>query len=255
MANQLVDNQKIAGGIVTTPGVNTTAWYQREPDNRFSVNGSFINLQTLFDWVIIKTTDSRFFKSGVVKLCGNKKTLVVDFETPFPSSDYFVFFTSNNNINRYWVNKKPFKFAISASFDIGSEMSWMAIHKELAVMTGINNPGSIFSGRRTIIGDLPLQQDTNGDDIECLDILDDSNANLNQWYNGQLIIKPTNALDGFYQNMNLSDYSVILSTNTNINTFWLEKATDRVKIGSSFPAACTIDYFIIKSGLNWWNEL
>jgi hypothetical protein len=70
-----------------------------------------------------------------------------------------------------------------------------------------------------------------------------------------MIIKPDNTTDGFYQDMNLSDYSIILSSNININTFWLEKSVDRVKIGTSFPAACTIDYFIIKSGVNWWNEL
>lgn len=255
MASQLVDNQKISGGIVATAGANTNCWYLREPGDKFSINGAFVNLQTLFDWVLIRSTDSRLFKAGVVKFCGSKKSVVVDFDSPFPSSDYYVFFSPNNNVNTFWVDKKPFRFVINSSFDLGAEVSWLAIHKELAVLTGVNNPGSIFSGRRLLTGEASLQTDTNGAIIESLDITDDANANLTTWYNNEMIIKPDNTIDGFYQDMNLSDYSIILSSNININTFWLEKSVDRVKIGTSYPAACTIDYFIIKSGVNWWNEL
>jgi len=129
MSNILVDNQKVNGGIVSTAGTNTTVWYERETTNTFSLNGSFASLQTIFDWVMIRNFDENLFKAGVVKFCGNKKSLVVNFESPFPTDEYLLFFTPNNNINTFLVEKKPFRFVINGSSLLGSEISWFAIHK------------------------------------------------------------------------------------------------------------------------------
>ena len=251
MSNTLIDNQKVNGGVVSTAGSNTNVWYERETEDTFSLNGSFANLQTIFDWVMIRSFDESLFKAGIVKFCGNKKSLVVNFDSPFPSTDYLVFFTTNNNVNTFWVEKKSFRFVMNGSYELGSEVSWFAIHKELAILTGVNNPGTMFSGSRILVQDsVPL---VSGKDT--LDITDDDDSNLTGWYNNEYIIQPSTTEDNNLQPMDLSDYSVILSSNININTFWIEKAADRVKIGTSFPAACTIDYFIIKSGVNWWNEI
>ena len=250
MANQKVDNQKISGGVISTAGTNTNVWYQRDSFNKFSLNGSFGSLQTLFDWVTVRSTDQRLFKAGVSKFCGNKKSLVIDFDSPFRTTDYFLFFSGNNNVNLYNIEKKKTKAVVKGSFNLESEVSWLAIHKELAMLTGVSNAGTIFTGTRQMFGsDIPTVSKLQ------LDMTNDSDANLNRWYNGQMIIKPDSTIDGFVEEMNLQDYSVILSSNTNINMFWIEKAIDRVKIGTSFETPCVIDYMIIKSGVNWWNEL
>jgi hypothetical protein len=251
MSNQKVDYQKVSGGVVACAGANTNCWYVRESADKFSVNGSFSSLQTIFDWVMIKTVDNKFFKSGVLRFCEGQTTTNIKFTSPFPSNDYFIFFSPNNNVNVFWEDKKVFKCTVSASGPLGSELSWVAVHKELARMTGINNPGSIYSGKRVLTEDTVSTTPSK----DSLDISLDSDANLNGWYNQEMIIKPTEALDGIYKPMNLSSYSTLLSSNININNYWLEKAKDRVRVGTSYPKACQIDYLIIKSGVNWWDEI
>jgi hypothetical protein len=70
-----------------------------------------------------------------------------------------------------------------------------------------------------------------------------------------MIIKPTAALDEIYKPMNLSSYSALISSNININNYWIEKAKDRVKVGTSYSKSCQIDYLLVKSGVNWWDEI
>ena len=155
----------------------------------------------------------------------------------------------------YSIDKKTTRAVVKGSFDLNSEISWLAIHKELAIITGVNNPGTIFSGSREMVASDNILYDSEGNVKDGLDIREDADANRNKWYNGEMIIKPTLELDGFSQEMNLDDYSVILNSTVNINSFWIEKAIDRVKVGCSFESPCKIDYLIIKSGVNWWNEL
>ena len=251
MSNQIVDSNKLSGGIIATAGVNTNCWYQRDDYNKFSLNGAFAGLETVLDWVMVDNFNERLFKSGIISFCGSQKSQIVKFKSPFPSNDYFTFFTPNNNVNTYTVDKKNFRFVIGSSYDMGSEISWLAIHKNLAIMTGITNPGSLFVGRRTITtATIPLVP---GKDE--LDITDDADSNLNGWYNNEMIIQPTLALDSITTDMDLEDYTVILSSNTNINNYWIEKSSDRVKIGTSYPTACEIDYMFIKTGINWWEEI
>lgn len=251
MSNQVIDTIKINGGIVATAGVNTNCWYQRDDFNKFSLNGAFAGLETVFDWVMVKDLNERLFKSGVINFCSTQVSQVVKFKTPFPTNEYFVFFTSNNNVNLFSLDKKTFRFVINGSFTMGSEISWIAIHKSMAVMTGISNPGSIYAGKRvmTTASISPIiGKDT-------LDMTSDPDSNLVGWYNNEMIIRPTLALDGITTDMNLDDYAVILTSDTNINNYWIEKGTDRVKIGTSYPTTCVIDYMFIKTGINWWEEI
>jgi len=251
MSNQIIDSNKINGGIVATAGVNTNCWYQRDGVNKFSLNGAFVGLETAFDWVMVKTIDERLFKSGVISFCGTQQSQVVKFKTPFPTNEYYVFFTPNNNINSFWIDKKTFRFVINGSATMGSEVSWVAIHKTLAMMTGVSNPGSIYAGSRTIT--TAAITPTMGKDT--LDITLNADSNLTGWYNNELIIQPTTIIDGISTPMNLSDYTVILSADTNINNYWIEKAADRVKIGTSYATTCVINYMFVKTGINWWEEI
>jgi hypothetical protein len=251
MSNQKIEYQKINGGVVACAGANTNCWYVRDRFDSFSVNGAFSSLQTIFDWVLVRDIDNKFFKSGVLKFCEGLTTTNIKFKSPFPSNDYFIFFSPTNNVNIFWADKKVFKCTVMSSGPLGSEISWIAIHKELARMTGINNPGSIYAGRRIITVD-EIQSSSA---VATLDTLKESNSNMDGWYNNEMVIKPTEAMDEIYKGMNLSSYSVLLSSNININTYWLEKAKDRVKIGTSYPKSCQIDYLMIKSGINWWDEI
>jgi hypothetical protein len=253
MANQIVDNRKVRDGIIALPGFNTRTWYTRETPTSFSINGSFNGADNIFDWVLIKTMDTRYAKSNVIKVASAKKSLVVRFATAFPSTDYFVFFSSADDVNLYTVEKFNNRFVINSSFEIGNEITWFAIHKTLVTSSGFNTSGSLFAGTRAIGGPLTLNLDEDDNVIETIPIENNAYANLSGWYNDEYLIKPSTALDGFQHLPDLSSYSIILSSNTNINTYWIEKATDRVKIGTSYPTPCSIDYLMVKTGVDWWN--
>jgi hypothetical protein len=276
----LINHKKLNGGIVSTAGRNVTVWYSRESSEKFNINGSFNGLEAPYDWVLIKDTDTKWIKSGVVTFNSERKSTVVEFKSPFVNTDYYIFFLSNNNVNMYWDNKKTNQFTINGSFSLGSEVSWLAIHKKIGQQTGIRTPKTIYVGERIlnlssvmwngsafVAGDDPLNPETlpmPADSTNAVAIPPppgtyDSSCNLQGWYKNELIIRPTANLDTIGQNtMGFSkntDYSVIISKNTNINTFWIDKRSDRVKVGTSYPIQCIIHYLFIKTGLNWWDEI
>lgn len=248
MSSQLIDNRKIVDGVVGSSGLNTNIWYTREPNGSFTINGAFNGAESIFDWVLNKTSDSRLIKAGVIKIASAKKTLQINFDTSFPSTDYFVFFLQSNNVNSYWIDKKVNRFVIAASWELGQEVSWLAIHKNFARTTGTTNPGTIFSGTRNLQGNSPDLE------VDSLNITNDNHANLTNWHNKEYIIKPNKFQDGIILEPDLNEYSIVLSTNININMFWVEKASDRFKISTSFKNNCIIDYLMIKKGIDWWNE-
>ncbi|MCS7317925.1 MAG: hypothetical protein NZZ41_06445 [Candidatus Dojkabacteria bacterium] len=255
--NQLIDFQRLNFGVIGSASANVNCWYIRELNNKFSINGSFSPLHTTYDWTLIKEVDNKLFKSGIVTFCRGKTMLIVKFKTSFKDNNYYIFFTPNNNVKLYWVEKKPNQFTILSSGPMGSEISWLAIHKELAYTTGINNPGSIYAGERII--EFEQQTNVSINENKSLNMENNLHVNLNGWHNNEYIIKPTEDLDNIYSPMNIKEkhgYIILLSSNKNINIFWMEKYTDRFKIGCSFPIAnCMVNYMIIKRGLNWWNEI
>jgi hypothetical protein len=276
----LINQKKVNGGVVSSPGRNVTVWYDRQPSDKFIINGSFNGLENPYDWVLVKETDSKWIKSGIVTFNSERKSTVVKFTSPFVNEDYYVFFLTNSNTNLYWNNKKANQFTINGGFSLGSEVSWLAIHKKIGQQTGIRTPKSIYVGERVLINDyvqwdgnnfiagddplnpptLPLPADSTGEAIPPPPGTYDSACNLNGWYKNELIIRPDKTLDGIATNnlmnfTNSSDYSTILSSNVSINTYWSDKRADRVKIGTSYPIKCIINYLFIKTGLNWWDEI
>jgi hypothetical protein len=276
----LINQKKVNGGVISTAGRNVTLWYTRQPSDKFNINGSFNGLETPNDWVLIKSTDSKWIKSGVISFNSERKSTIIKFVSPFVNTDYCVFFLSNSNTNLYWSDKKSDKFVINGGFSLGSELSWIAIHKKIGQQTGIKTPKSIYLGTRTLINDtlqwdgtdfipgdnlsnpdtLPLPEDSIGEAIIPPPGTYDSACNLNGWYKNELIIKPTREIDGISSNSlmdfkSVQDYSAIISSNTSINTYWMDKRSDRVKIGTSYPLKCEINFMFIQTGLNWWDEI
>ena len=276
----LVNQKKVNGGVVASPGRNVTVWYTRQPADKFTINGSFNGLEMPYDWVLIKETDSKWVKSGIVTFNSERKSTVIKFASSFVNEDYYIFFLTNSNTNLFWSNKKNNQITLNGGFALGSEVSWLAIHKKIGQQTGIRTPKSIYVGQRVIVNDyikwdganfvpgedpsnpptLPLPADSTGSAIVPPPGTYDSSCNLNGWYKSELIIRPDKLIDGISTNnlmnfTNSSDYSTILSSNISINTYWLDKRADRVKIGTSYPIKCIINYLFIKTGLNWWDEI
>jgi hypothetical protein len=272
MASKIIDNRKLTGGILLQAGFNTRLWYERASDGSFDINGAWNGAENIFNWVLTKTVNSKYSKAGVVKIATEKKSIVVRFDTGFPDTDYYVFFSSNANSNLYWSTKYTNRFVINSSYALGDEITWFAIHKTLLTSSGFNKSGNIFAGTRTITTIAPDEVDDVGEIIDTLPITDENHANGESWYRNEYIIKPTAPIDGIQTLPSFQilkdksgnavvdtngnpeyNYSIILSANENINTYYMEKSSDRVKIGTSYPAPCTIDYFMVKNGVDWWN--
>jgi hypothetical protein len=264
MSSVLIDSQKVSGGILANSGNNTNVWYKRIGSDEFEVNGSFNPLQGVFDWVLTKTTNTQYIKSDVIRFKSPRQSIQVSFKSLFEDENYYVFFTCNANVNLFWSNKKKNGFVINASAPFESEVTWLAIHKKLIMLTGLKNPGTMYAGSRNLVYDTidcaTLIPNCGNNDLCAdltLDITKDCHANLQGWYENEYIIKPTEYSDGPIVPMNFNDnlFSVLTSSNININTYWLEKSNDRAKIGTSYPIKCIIDYLFIKNGYDWWNEL
>jgi hypothetical protein len=272
MASKIIDNRKLTGGILTLAGLNTHTWYDRNPDGSFTVNGAWNGSENVFNWILTKTSNSKYTKSGVIKIASEKKSIVIRFDTAFPDTDYYIFFTSNANSVLYWSTKYANRFVINGSYSLGEEITWFAIHKTIISSTGFNKSGNIFAGTRTITGIAQNDINSNGEIIETLPLSDNDHLNGSDWYRSEYIISPTALLDGIQTlpsfqplvdkngnnvvdaNGNVEyNYSIIISSNENINTYYMEKGSDRVKVGTSYPAPCTIDYLMVKNGVDWWN--
>jgi len=272
MASKIIDNRKISGGILSLAGFNTYSWYDRNQDGSFTVNSAWNGSENVFNWVLTNTINSKYTKSGVIKIASSKKNVVIRFDTAFPNNDYYVFFSSNANCNLYWTTKYPNRVVLNSSYYLGEEVTWFAIHKTLITSSGFNKTGNLFAGTRNITNVAPDVINSNGEILQTLPLTSNTYANGSSWYKNEYIIAPTAAIDGIQtlpsfqplvdktgnvvvdSNGNVEyNYSIILSSNENINTYYVEKGADRVKIGTSYPAACTIDYFIVKNGVDWWN--
>ena len=273
MANKIIDNRKLTGGILTLPGFNTNSWYQRNADASFTVNGAWNGSENIFNWVLTKTINSKYTKSGVVKVASVKKSLTIRFDTGFPDNNYFLFFNTNANSTLYWSTKYTNRFVINSSFSLGDEITWFAIHKTIISSSGFNKSRDIYAGTRVMNGvNTTDKLDDEGHIWQSLDITNNANSNNTQWYKSELIIAPNLALDGVQVEPAYSplidsagkpivdssgnteyNYSIMLSSNENINRYYVEKASDRVKIGGSYPVNCNIDYLMVKTGVDWWN--
>lgn len=272
MGSKIIDNRKISGGVLSLAGFNTHSWYDRNADGSFTVNGAWNGAENVFNWVLTKTTNSKYTKSGVIKIASEKKSVVVRFDTAFPDTNYYIFFSSNANSNLFWSTKYTNRVVINSSYSLGEEITWFAIHKTLLTSSGFNKSGNIFAGARNIQFNGEDVINSNGEILQTLPLTDDAYENGSSWYKNEYIISPTSSLDGIQTmpsfqplvdkagnvvvdtNGNVEyNYSIILSSNENINTYYVEKGADRVKIGTSYPTACTIDYFIVKTGVDWWN--
>lgn len=239
-------NKRVAGLVATTPNANVSTYYDRVSDNKFNILTSFNGFSKNIDWVIAKPLDTPIFKSGVYKVNGKLKSDVINFETPFKDNNYYIFLSSPSNQKIYWQLLCNNRFTITASHYLLKEVCWMAFHKDM--FGGVYTPNSIYVGRRDITSSV---ETTSGDPPAI--------ANLPYWYNHELLIKPEVGVADDAGNMTISEtdpgYSILLSSNENINIYWNKKEYNQFSIKTSSPVATTVHWLVIKNGVEWWQEI
>jgi hypothetical protein len=248
MTSSLLNNKKVVYGVLSTPSANMQSYYDKMQESKYAINGSLNGTDSKFDWLSVRTHDSKYVKSGVLKNQDNKEYITVNFDNPFQSNQYNTFFSSNKNVHMKWTDKRTNKFTIQGSSNLGTEISWIAIHKNFCLTTGIISPGSIYCGQREI----------STTTATSADMTNPSHSNGVSWRDSEYIINPLFQAepDKFTTNMNMEQYSIILSTDSDINIFWKEKSNTKVKIGTSYPlTGIKVDFLIVKIGVNWWEEL
>jgi hypothetical protein len=241
-----VNNRRVSGLVALTPNGNVNTFYKRADENRFVSLTSFTGYTQQVDFVVSKPMDTAIFKSGVLRISGKTKSETIKFEKPFKDKDYFVFISSPTNQKIYWNVLCENRFTVSSSHFMIKEISWMAVHKD--VFGGVFSPNSLYVGQRTLTGS-----------VETLDGESPTTPNLSTWYNNELLIKPDIAVEGdpgtMFINPDDPGYSLILSSNENINMYWTEKESNQFRIKTSSPIACTVHWFAVKNGIEWWQEL
>lgn len=240
------NNRRLAGLVALTPNSNVSTYYERKDDLKFNLLTSFNGYSKKIDWIVSKPIDSSIFKSGVVKISGKTKSETIKFETPFKNKDYFVVFSSPTNQNLYNTLQCENRFVVTGSHFLLKEISWMAFHRD--IFGGVYTPDSIFVGKRTVNGSIVT------DDGES-----PTTANLTDWYNNELLIKPSIGIEGDPGSMNLDPvdpgYSLLLTSNKNINMYWSEKEANQFRVKTSSPVPATIHWVVIKNGIEWWTEV
>ncbi len=239
-------NKRVSGLVALSPNSNVNTYYNRIDPTRFDLLTSFNGYSQKIDWVIAKPIDTSVFKSGVLKVSGKIKSETIKFESPFKNNDYFVFVASPVNQKIYWNLLCPNRFTITASYFLQKEVTWMAFHRD--IFGGEFTPDSIFCGSRLMTGTI---ETTGGEGP--------TDANLSDWYNNELLIKPEVGIQGDPGSMNIDPvdpgYSLILSSNKNINMYWTSKESNQFRVRTSSPVECTVHYLAIKNGIEWWEEL
>lgn len=248
------DNRRVDGLIALTSNENVNVYYDRIDQSKFDLKTSYNGYSNLIDWVVAKPLDTSVFKSGTYKVSGKLKSETIKFDFSFPNTDYFVFVHSPSNQKLYWNQLCESRFTVSASHTLTKEISWMAFHRD--VFGGVFTPDSIFVGKRVITGSTTTTATTGTTGTSGSPEIE---PNLDVWVDNTLVIKPEIGVFGDPGEMTVDPtdpgYSILLSSNENINMYWTEKESDRFVIKTSAPVPCTIHWAVIRNGIEWWQEL
>lgn len=259
----LLNNRKESNLIMITPNSNANTYYEKTDKSKFLGLTSLNGFSQVIDWIVAKQIDSTLFKSGSLKVNGKIKSETIKFVTPFKDSNYFVFFSTPSNQKLFWNELYLDRFLVSSSHFLKTEVSWFAFHKD--IFGGVYTPNSIYVGKREITDRTFIDSNYNtytewpGDINTEITWPIPPTSNLGLWYNNQYIIQPKIGVESETGNMSIDPddpgYSVLLSSNQNINLYWDTKEINKFTIKTSSPTNCTVHYLVIKNGIEWWDEL
>ena len=214
-----------------TPLDNFNAYYNRTVDSReVAIKSSSDVSVDRINWIGIPQLNTPFLKSGVTKIISEKKNIKVSFDTRFGNDSYRLFVFAPYDAKFFIPNKDRDGFIVESSSTVRDEVSWIALNTTEVRNGTINwKPG------------VP-----NGDIItNHFDRITEISKHSNSY--------TLNFTDFGFEQMNDSDYSVILSTNKNVNV-WVDKKTPKsFTIRRSYVGDdLRIDWFLVRGNSRWW---
>jgi len=217
-----------------TPMGNFNAYYNRTVDSReVSLRASSNISEDKINWVGVPQLNTSFLKTGVTKVINEKKNIKVTFDSRYANGNYRVFPFSPYNTKFFVPSKDRDGFVVESSSTVRDEISWITI-----ASNEIPN-GSIFWKQGVPTGELISDN---------FDRITEINRHSNVY-----TFDFTNL---GYPEFEDNDYTVILSTNKNVNVWVTHKTSKSFTIRRSFVGDdLSIDWFVVQGNSKWWQGI
>lgn len=231
---KLLQDEYVQVLVGLTPLGNFNAYYNRSFDTReVSISTSSDSPEDQINWIGVPQLNATFLKSGITKVNNTKKNIKVNFETPYDNANYRAFVFAPYNAKFYLVKKDREGFIVESSSMVEQEVSWITMNTSEVIngtirwRKGLGN-GELVSENLDRITEIAINSSIYQVDFTTLG----------------------------YPELEDNNYSVILSTNKNVNV-WVESKTSKsfVVRRSYSGDDLNLDFMVIKGNTKWWEGL
>jgi len=213
---------------------NSNAYYIRSVDTgNLSVVSSSNKFSDEVDWIGVGRINTPYIKTGVTKIKKSVKRIKIPFETRYDTSEYRTFVFCPKNEKYYVVNKDREGFIVESSYLVEQEVAWITLNTKQAINGTINWRRAIPEGELI---------------ANNIDRIDEVNEHSNRY-----IIK---FLDFGFSDFIDTNYSVILSSNQNINVWVESKTPSQFIVRRSYAGVdVEIDFMVVEGNSKWWKQI
>ena len=217
-----------------TPNSNVNSYYVRSVESgELDIYTSSGRFDENIDWLAIGRLDSPYVKAGVTKVNKAQKQFKIFFESRFNTTDYRVMVFNPNNSKYYVPEKDQDGFIVESSYLVEEEVSWIAV-----------NSNQVING--TIVWKKGIPEDEKR--VSNLDRVTEIGINSHKY--------TLNFNDFGFDNFSSTDYSVILSSDSNINLWYSDKKLNSVDIRRSYTGEdMEVDYLIVRGNNKWYDQI
>jgi hypothetical protein len=232
--SQLLKNEYTQVLVGLTSRQNTNAYYVRSADTgNMSIYTSSQNYNDEIEWIGVGRINTPYIKTGVTKIKKSAKNIKIPFETRYANTSYRTFVFAPIDSKYYVVAKDADGFIVESSSLVEEEVAWITLNTAQVIngtinwKTGIPDSATIFSQ---------------------LDRSEEINNNASKY-------DVTFAGLG-YPEFNTTEYSVILSTDKNINVWIENKTATGFTIRRSYAGEdVSIDLLVVLQNSQWWKNV
>ena len=217
-----------------TPNANVNSYYVRSAESgELDIYTSSGRFDESIDWLAIGRLDSPYVKAGVTKVNTPAKQFKIFFESRFDSSDYRVMVFGPNNSKYYVPAKDQDGFIVESSYLVEDEVSWIAV-----------NSNQVING--TLVWRKGIPEDEQR--VSNLDRVTEIGINSHKY--------TLNFNDFGFDNFDETKYSVLLSSDSNLNLWYTNKKLNSVDINRSYTGEdVRLDYLIIQANTKWYDNI